>query len=43
LLEAKTFLNGLLVVEDKLSMAHRLETRVPLLDNDLVEFAERLP
>jgi asparagine synthase (glutamine-hydrolysing) len=41
--EAKTFLHGLLVVEDKLSMAHGLETRVPFLDNDLVEFAMRLP
>lgn len=42
-LEAKTFLHGLLVVEDKLSMAHSLETRVPFLDNDLVDFAIRLP
>lgn len=42
-LEAKTFLNGLLVVEDKLSMAHGLESRVPFLDNDLVDFAQRLP
>jgi asparagine synthase (glutamine-hydrolysing) len=42
-LEAKTFLHGLLVVEDKLSMAHSLETRVPFLDNDLVDFAQRLP
>jgi asparagine synthase (glutamine-hydrolysing) len=41
--EAKTFLNGLLVVEDKLSMAHGLETRVPFLDNDLADFAMRLP
>jgi len=41
--EAKTFLHGLLVVEDKLSMAHGLETRVPFLDNDLVDFAMRLP
>ena len=41
--EAKTFLHGLLVVEDKLSMAHGLETRVPFLDNDLVEFAMRMP
>ena len=41
-LEAKTFLHGLLVVEDKLSMAHCLETRVPFLDNDLVDFALRL-
>jgi asparagine synthase (glutamine-hydrolysing) len=41
--EAKTFLQGLLVVEDKLSMAHGLESRVPFLDNDLVDFAMRLP
>ena len=41
--EAKTFLHGLLVVEDKMSMAHSLETRVPFLDNDLVDFAMRLP
>ena len=41
--EAKTFLHGLLVVEDKLSMAHSLELRVPFLDNDLVEFAMYLP
>ncbi len=41
--ELKTFLHGLLVVEDKLSMAHSLETRVPFLDNELVEFALRLP
>lgn len=42
-LEAKTFLHGLLLVEDKLSMAHGLEARVPFLDNDLVSFAQRLP
>jgi asparagine synthase (glutamine-hydrolysing) len=41
--EAKTFLNGLLVVEDKLSMAHGLETRVPFLDNELADFAMKLP
>jgi asparagine synthase (glutamine-hydrolysing) len=41
--ELKTFLNGLLVVEDKVSMAHSLETRTPFLDNDLVDFALRLP
>jgi asparagine synthase (glutamine-hydrolysing) len=41
--EAKTFLNGLLVVDDKLAMAHGLEGRVPFLDNDLVDFATRLP
>ena len=42
-LEAKTFLHGLLVVDDKLSMAHSLESRVPFLDDDLVAFAQRLP
>ncbi len=41
--EAKTFLHGLLVVEDKLSMAHGLETRLPFLDNDLVDFAMQCP
>ena len=41
--EARTFLHGLLVVEDKLSMAHSLETRVPFLDNDLVDFAMQIP
>jgi asparagine synthase (glutamine-hydrolysing) len=41
--EARTFLHGLLVVEDKLSMAHGLETRVPFLDNDLVDFAMGIP
>jgi len=41
--EAKTFMNGLLVVEDKVSMAHSLETRVPFLDNDLVDLACRVP
>ena len=35
--EAKTFLHGLLVVEDKVSMAHSLEVRVPFLDNELVD------
>jgi asparagine synthase (glutamine-hydrolysing) len=41
--ESKTFLHGLFVVEDKLSMAHGLETRVPFMDNDLVEFAMQCP
>jgi asparagine synthase (glutamine-hydrolysing) len=41
--EAKTFLHGLLVVEDKLSMAHSLENRVPFLDNDLVDFSQKIP
>ena len=41
--ELKTFLHGLLVVEDKVSMAHSLETRAPFLDNDLADFAMRVP
>ena len=42
-LESKTFLHGLFIVEDKLSMAHGLETRVPFMDNDLVDFAMQCP
>jgi len=42
-LESKTFLHGLFVVEDKLSMAHGLETRVPFMDNDIVDFAMKCP
>jgi len=41
--EQRTFLHGLLVVDDKLSMAHGLEARVPFLDNDLVDLAQRIP
>ena len=41
--EAKTFLHGLLLVDDKLSMAHGLECRVPFLDNDLVDFSMKTP
>ena len=41
--EAKTFLHGLFLVEDKLNMAHSLEMRVPFMDNDLVNFAMTLP
>ncbi len=41
--EIKTFMAGLLLVGDKLSMAHGLEERVPFLDNDLVDFAQRIP
>ena len=41
--EAKTFLHSLFLVEDKLSMAYGLETRVPFMDNDLVDFATKLP
>ncbi|MEQ8578082.1 MAG: asparagine synthase (glutamine-hydrolyzing) [Balneola sp.] len=41
--EIKTFLNGLLLVGDKLSMANGLEERFPFLDNDLVDFAQKIP
>ena len=38
-----TFLRGLLIVEDRSSMAHGLESRVPLLDNELLDLSRRLP
>lgn len=41
--EIKTFLHGLLLVGDKLSMANGLEERFPFLDNDLVNFAMKIP
>jgi asparagine synthase (glutamine-hydrolysing) len=41
--DAKTYLTGLLNIEDKLSMAHSLETRVPLLDNEVVDFVLDVP
>ena len=41
--DAKTYLAGLLAFEDKVSMAHSLETRVPLLDNELVDFLLDVP
>lgn len=41
--DCKTYLHGLLLIEDKLSMANSLETRVPLLDNELVDFVSSLP
>ena len=36
-------MHGILVIEDKLSMSHGLETRVPFLDNDIVDFAMHCP
>jgi asparagine synthase (glutamine-hydrolysing) len=38
-----TLPDELLMYADKLSMAHSLEARVPYLDKEIVEFAERLP
>lgn len=37
--DTKTYLAGLLMVEDKLSMAHSLEARVPLIDNEVIDVA----
>ena len=39
----KTLLPALLQVEDRVSMAHGLESRVPLLDHPLIEFAATIP
>jgi asparagine synthase (glutamine-hydrolysing) len=38
-----TLADELLMYSDKLSMVHSLELRVPYLDKELVEYAERLP
>lgn len=42
-LDFKTYLAGLLTLEDNLSMHYSLEARVPLLDNELVDFCLRVP
>jgi asparagine synthase (glutamine-hydrolysing) len=39
----KTLLPALLQVEDRVSMAHGLESRVPFVDHEVVEFAATLP
>lgn len=39
----RVYLPGLLVVEDKISMAHSLETRTPLWSTTLVDFAATIP
>ena len=39
----KCLLPALLQVEDRMAMAHGLESRVPLLDHALVEFAATIP
>lgn len=41
--DMKTFLHALLIVEDRLSMAHSVESRVPFLDNTLVDYCLTLP
>ena len=39
----KTLLPALLQVEDRVSMAHGLESRVPLLDHPIIELAATIP
>lgn len=39
----KTLLPALLQVEDRMSMAHGLESRVPLLDDEIIEFVATVP
>jgi asparagine synthase (glutamine-hydrolysing) len=41
--EMQTYLVDLLQRQDKMTMAHGLENRVPFLDRRVVEFARRLP
>lgn len=41
--ELITFLPDLLIRQDKMSMAHSIENRVPFLDNNMVEFAFSIP
>lgn len=41
--DLKTLLPALLHVEDRVSMAHGLESRVPFLDHPVVEFAATIP
>lgn len=41
--DAKSFLHALLLVEDRLTMAHSLETRVPLIDNDVIDLIQKIP
>lgn len=43
LIYLRAYLPGLFVVEDKISMAHSLESRIPLCDNELVEMALSWP
>jgi asparagine synthase (glutamine-hydrolysing) len=40
--ELKTFLHGFLQIEDRISMAHSMESRVPFLDNALADLAFEL-
>lgn len=41
--EFKTYLPDLLIRQDKMSMAHSIENRVPFLDNELVQHSFTIP
>jgi asparagine synthase (glutamine-hydrolysing) len=41
--DTKTYLHELLMKQDQMSMAESIESRVPFLDHELVQFASRLP
>ena len=41
--DSKTLLPALLQVEDRVSMAHGLESRTPFVDHEVIEFAATLP
>jgi asparagine synthase (glutamine-hydrolysing) len=41
--EQRTYLVDILIRQDKMTMAHSIETRVPFLDHQLVEFMRQLP
>lgn len=41
--DMKTYMVDLLVRQDKMTMAHSMENRVPFLDRELVDFVCRLP
>ena len=42
-LYVKTYLHSLFIVEDKMGMANSIEARIPLCDNELVDFALSVP
>jgi len=42
-LDMKTYLVDLLMKQDKMSMAASIESRVPFLDHNIVEFAAKIP
>jgi asparagine synthase (glutamine-hydrolysing) len=41
--DSKTYLHELLMKQDQMSMAASIESRVPFLDHELVEFTARMP